>query len=166
MEILWTFLSGIFSGIWPEVATLGWHRMGWTFIQTLLTVLIASGAVLLVSYVLLSGIFWKSSKALSKRINNSSYQSGGVMQFLLEQYEGWENTKRKIGEKIGKKIVGYLDKYKYLFLFSLNLIPFVPLLTTFTIVAGRLAKVKYSIIPIFLGSAIKLFIWAWTVYAI
>lgn len=165
MEILWTFLSGIFSGIWPEIAVIGWHEMGWTAIQTLLTVLVASGSVLLISYVLLSGIFWKSNKILSNRVDNPTNKSNRIMRFLLEQYSQWENTKIKIGEKLGEKIAGHLSEHKYLVLFIFNLIPF-PVLTTATIVAGRLAKVKYSIVPIFLGSAIKISLWVLLIYII
>lgn len=166
MEILWTFLSGIFSGVWPEMAVIGWHEIGWTQTQTLLAVLIASGSVLLISYGLLNGIFWKSSKILSKRADNPIEEPNRVMRFLLEQYSQWGSTKIKIQEKMGGKIAGYLSKHKYIVLLIFNLIPFIPVITTATIVAARLAKAKYGIIPIFFGSVIKISLFVWLVYVI
>ena len=165
MEILWIFLNGICSMVWPEIAVVSWHEMGWTQSQTLLTVLVVSNFVLFISYGLVNGIFWKSSKALSVRVNDTSYQSQGVIQFLLEQYDGWENTKRKIVETIGEKITGGLNKYKHLILFAFNLIP-LPVFSTITIAAARLAKIKYNIVPIFLGNVAKIYFFVWVVYTV
>ena len=161
MEAVWSFFNGIFSGIWPEFAAIGWYKLGMSETQVLFTLLVASNLIMALNYGVLGGVFWEIKKILAKRVNSNS--NGGLRE-IIQWYSQWKDGKKTKEEEMGKKIADILSKYKYLLLFIFNLIPIIPLLSTATIIAARLAKVKYDIVPIFLGNTVKLCLWVTLIY--
>jgi len=163
MEVVWSVFNGIFSGIWPEFAAIGWYKLGMSETQVLFTLLVTSNLIMVLNYGVLGGVFWEIKKVLSERVNSNS--NGGLRE-IMKWYSQWKDGKKTKEEEMGKKIADILSKYKYLILFMINLVPMIPSLSTATIIAARLAKVKYDIIPILLGNTVKLCLWVTLIYSL
>ena len=120
---------------------------------TLGIALIVSNVQILIAFGVFTGIAIWVRKKLFPRINSDTKE---FLIRLTKWLKRWRNSEvaQRWAERLGK-----IQRYRYLILFSLNLVPFFPWLTTSTAIAASLSKRKWvSLFVAMAGNAVKFFI--------
>jgi len=130
-----------------EVAAFSWCESGVPMLYTLVTLLVTSTVFLYLTFSGFSILNWILRKVLHRDLGVVLAKKAEI--YVMEK-NGW---KRKIVGWIVNKI-REMGTHRYIFLFLFNLVP-LPLFSTGTIVAAKLFKVKWGIVPILVGDVVK-----------
>ncbi|MCD6500811.1 hypothetical protein J7K42_02215 [bacterium] len=120
MKAFWEIINWLLAFTYTDFAIISWIEAGKEGMYTFLVMVIISDGLVILNYLLFSGIF-KGIDMIRKRLKLSQLA-------------------KKWGEKISQ-LRGNL--FFYLFLATLNLIPYIPYVTPATIVAVKLARVPW-----------------------
>lgn len=131
-------------------------------IEGKMSLAISWGVLVNTSWVLLGYLFWTiiviGGNRLLKRFLVDSHNNNGFMKFLGEKLE--KTLKNKEGQ--ARKVVAFASNHKYGLLFSLNLIPFMPYISTATILSLKLSGVSsfVGLLVILMGGSTKILLLA------
>ncbi len=120
---------------------------------TFFVALFFSNLQILMSFGIFTGITLWTKKKIYSKINTDTKE---FIERLIKWLKKWQDTSlaKRWAERWQK-----IQRYKYLILFFLNVIPFIPWLTTSTAIAASLSKKKiHCLTAVILGNAIKFFI--------
>lgn len=163
MNVFWYLFNWWLTWTYTDVAVIGRWRAGDAWIYTFSILLLASTILILASYGIFSGISQAWKGFFTPKIKNPDFKKKPAVKYFLAWYAWWQK-RPKISAKWGKKIAETLGKHRYLTLFLLNLIPYVPYLSAATIAAAKLKKIPYAIWIILAGNTTKVFYMVALVY--
>lgn len=145
--LLWIFNVYTAFGL-TEIAALSWCESGVPMLYTLVTLLVTSTVFLYLTFSGFTVLNWILKKVLHR--DPGAALAEKAERYAMETQNSWK-----------RKIVGWtvntirkMSTHRYIFLFVFNLVPF-PLFSTGTIVAAKLFKIKWGIIPILVANGVK-----------
>jgi len=117
---------------------------------------IFQGIIVNTLWVLWGYLFWTIIVVGMNRLLKNSSQNHAPMKFFRRIMERVSRSK----QVRAKKVITFIGNHKYSLLFFLNLIPFVPHLSTATILSLKLSKVSGGLLAILAGGSMKIFLLA------
>ncbi len=137
------------------MATISWYRAGEKELYTLLVMMIASTLSISISYGVFTGIIWLIRGFLKKLKVEKN-----------ELREDFPLKNHKVSEKWVERLINKLNRHRYLVLFALNLVPYMPYLTAATVITAKLMKIPYGLPVILAGNALKVYFLTTIIYMI
>ena len=117
---------------------------------------IFQGIVVNALWVLSGYLFWTIIVVGIGRFLKNSSQNHALAKFLRRALE----RSSRIKQARAKKVIAFIGDHKYSLLFFLNLIPFVPHVSTATILSLKLSKIPGGLLMVLAGGSAKILLLA------
>lgn len=145
-----TIAGWILAASYPELAIPLSKIAGESWWLVLLRTEMLSSFWVLLSYEILSGIFW-----FLRRVFRTNFTINSLKR---NRKKVWFTKIKPRTASWVKKIIEKAEANPYLVLFLFNLIPIIPYLTTITVVAVKFFRIRRGLFVILCGNGIKILV--------